>query len=124
VRYFTQEFFDELARRLNADADWGKKSAGLTVKVTLTISDRATSYMLDVANGAVTAKKVAAEDAADFKFEAAYEVWAKVAAGATDFNTAVLTGKMKFKGSLPKIMGIQPQMTRLTQVAKDIPAEV
>ncbi len=87
------------------------------------LTDRGQSYLLDIANGAVTARAVKAEDPADFKFEAPYEVWEKVALGQTDFNTAVITGKMKFRGSLPKIMGLQPQMTRLTQVAKDISAQ-
>jgi len=122
MQYFSEGFFHELARRLNADPDWGKKAAATTVKVTLTVTDRASSYMLEIANGVVTARKAAPEDPADFKFEAPYDIWGRIALGQTDFNTAVLTGKMKFKGSLPKIMAIQPQMTRLTQVAKDIGA--
>ena len=64
-----------------------------------------------------------AEDPADFKFEGPYEIWAKIAKRLTDFNTAVITGKMKFRGSLAKIMGIQPQVTRLTQIAKGIAAQ-
>ncbi len=123
VQYFSQEYFDELARRLNADGDWTKKAATLTTKITLTVTDRGQSYMLVIANGAVTAQKVAAEDPADFKFEAPYEIWGKIATGTLDFNTAVITGKMRFRGSLPKIMGIQPQMNRLTQIAKEIPAQ-
>ena len=122
MQYFSQEFFDELARRLNADAEWKKKAATLTAKITLTVTDRAWSAMIDIANGAVVAKAVKAEDPADFKFEGPYEVWQKIAAGQTDFNTAVITGKMKFKGSLPKIMGIQTQMNHLTKTAKEIPA--
>ena len=122
MQYFSEEYFQELARRLNEDADWRKKAAATTLRVTLTVTDRASSYMLEIANGIVTAKKAAPEDPADFKFEAPYEVWGRIALGQTDFNTAVLTGKMKFKGSLQKIMAIQPQMTRLTQVARDIGA--
>lgn len=123
MQYFSLEFFEELARRLNADAEWRKKAATLTTKVTLSATDRSRSFLVDVANGAVTAKAVRPDDPADFKFEGPYEVWQRIAAGETDFTAAVMTGKMKFRGSLPKIMGIQPQLTRLTQVAKDIPAE-
>lgn len=123
VQYFSQEYFEELARRLNADAEWTQKAANLTTKLTLTATDRGMSYMLDIASGAVTATPVGAEDPADFKFEGPYEVWTKIASGGTDFQTAVITGKMKFRGSLPKIMGIQPQMNRLTQIAKEIPVE-
>ena len=122
MRYFSPEFFDELARRLNGDAEWGKRAASLTAKITLTVTDRAWSYMVEITNGAVAARSVKPEDPADFKFEGPYEIWQKIAAGQTDFNTAVITGKMKFKGSLAKIMAIQPQMNRLTQVAKDLAA--
>ena len=122
MQYFSEEYFHELARRLNADPEWGKKAAATTLKVTLTVTDRASSCMLEIANGVVTARKAAPEDPADFKFEAPYDIWGRIALGQTDFNTAVLTGKMKFKGSLAKIMAIQPQMMRLTQVAKDIGA--
>lgn len=124
MQYFSEEYFRELALRLNADADWGKKAAATPMKVLLTVSDMASSYMLEVANGIVTPKKATAEDPADFKFEAPYEVWGRIALGQTDFNTAVLTGKMKFKGSLPKILALQPQMTRLTQVASAIGARL
>lgn len=123
VKYFSAEYFQALAQRLNTDEDWKKKASTLTTKIILTVTDRQASYMLDIANGAVTAKPAKAEDPADFKFEGPYEIWGKIAAGQTDFNTAVITGKMKFKGSLPKIMGIQPQMNRLTAVAKEIPSE-
>ena len=124
MQYFSQEFFDELARRLNADAEWKKRAATLTSKITLTVTDRAWSTMIEIANGVVVARSVRAEDPADFKFEGPYDIWAKIARGQTDFNTAVITGKMKFKGSLPKIMGIQPQMNILTKTAKEIPAAI
>jgi len=124
VQYFSQEFFDELARRLNADAEWKKKAATLTTKITLTVTDRGWSYMVGIAEGTVAAKPVKPDDPADFKFEGPFEIWQKIAAGQTDFNTAVLTGKMKFRGSLPRIMGIQPQMNLLTKAAKDISATI
>lgn len=123
MRYFSMEYFEELARRLNADGDWKKRAATLTAKITLTVTDRAQSFLIEISSGSVAAKSVPADAPADFKFEGPWEVWTKVASGQTDFNTAVITGRMKFRGSLPKIMGIQPQMTRLTQVAKEIPAD-
>ena len=124
MKYFSSEFFGELAQRLNADAEWKKRAEGLTTKITLTVTDRGWSYLIEVTNGTVGARATKPDDPADFKFEGPYDVWQKIAAGQSDFNTAVMTGKLKFRGSLPRIMGMQPQMTRLTQVAKEIPAEV
>jgi len=123
MQSFSSEYFAELARRLNTDPVWLEKARTLTVKITLTVTDRASSYMLDIVNGTVTPKAAKPEDPADFKFEGPADMWGKIMAGQTDFNTAVITGKMKFKGSLPKIMGIQPQMNKLVQTAKEIPAQ-
>jgi putative sterol carrier protein len=122
MQYFSPEFWEELARRLNGDADWKKKAATLTSKIVLTVTDKGMCNMIEIAAGAVACHAAKPEDPADFKFEAPWEIWGKIAAGTTDFNTAVITGKMKFKGSLPKIMGIQPAMNRLTATAKEIPA--
>ena len=122
MQYFSREYFEELARRLNTDPDWMKKSRTLTIKIIMTVTDRASCYMLDIVNGTVTAREAKPEDPADFKFEGLADIWGKIMASQTDFNTAVITGKMKFKGSLPKIMGIQPQMNKLVQTAKEVPA--
>ena len=122
MQYFSHEWFEELARRLNADPEWGKKAVSLTTRITLTVTDRGLCHQIEVAGGRVSTREAKPDEVADFKFEAPWEIWGKVAAGSTDFNTAVITGKMKFKGSLPKIMGIQTQMNHLTKAAKDIPA--
>ena len=124
MQYFSKEWFDELVRRLNGDEEWKKKAATLTTRITLTVTDKGLSHMIEIANGMVSTKAVKPEDPADFKFEGPYEIWSKIAKGQSDFNTAVITGKMKFKGSLPKIMGIQTQMNKLTGTAKEIPSDL
>src|SRR3990172_1757365 len=97
MQSFSSEYFAELARRLNTDPVWLEKARTLTVKITLTVTDRASSYMLDIVNGTVTPKAAKPEDPADFKFEGPADMLGKIMAGQTDFNTAVITGKMKFK---------------------------
>lgn len=124
VDYFSIEYFQELARRLNDDPDWTKRALALTAKIVLTVTDRDRSVILEISNGKVTARSAPSDEPADFKFEGPYEVWGKIAAGQTDFNTAVITGKMRFRGSLSRIMGMQPALSRLTVVARDIPANV
>jgi putative sterol carrier protein len=123
VQFFTKAYFDEVAKRLNEDEEWTKKAGGLTTKITLICPDRDASYMLAIEEGQVTALDVAPEDPADFKFEGPWDSWMKIGKGEADFQTLVLTGKMKFRGSMPKIMGMMGQLGRLTQVAVDIPKE-
>jgi len=40
TRYFTGAFFEEVANRLNADAEWLKKAAAINAKIVLTAGDR------------------------------------------------------------------------------------
>jgi putative sterol carrier protein len=123
AQFFTKEFFEELADRLNADDEWNKKSGDLTTKIVATCTDREISVLLDIQNGKVTAKVVDAEEPADFKFEGSYDAWQKTARGEADLQTLVMTGKMKFKGSMSKIMAMMSQLSRLTAVLREMPKE-
>jgi len=58
VQYFTKEFFDELAGRLNADPEWGKKAAAIAAKIVLTCTDRNASFLVDIQGGRVAVHEV------------------------------------------------------------------
>jgi len=121
VQYFTREFFEELAGRLNEDPEWAKKAGNITAKLVLTCADRHQSYLLDIQAGKVTASEVAAEVPADFKFEGTYDAWAILGRGEKDFQSLVIGGKLRFRGSMPKIMAMMGQMNRITALAQQIP---
>jgi putative sterol carrier protein len=123
TRYFTKEFFEEVVNRLNADPEWSKKAAAITAKVVLTCVDRNASFLLDVANGKVSSSEVAANVPADFKFEGTYEAWTQLGKGEKDFQSLVMGGKIRFRGSMPKIMALMGVLTRITVVARDIPKD-
>lgn len=123
TRYFTQPFFNEVANRLNADPDWSKKAASITAKVVLTCVDRNASFLIDVTNGKVATSEVAADIPADFKFEGNYDAWTQLGKGEKDFQTLVMGGKIRFRGSMPKIMALMGVLTRITTIARDVPKE-
>ena len=123
VQYFSKAFFDELASALNADPDFQKKAAATTVKVMLTITDRHLSYLLDVQAGKTTSSEVPGDTPADFKFEGAYDAWVILGKGEKDFQSLVMGGKIKFRGSMPKVMGMMNQLNRITQLAQQLPKE-
>src|SRR5206468_4841044 len=104
VQYFTKGFFDEIASRLNTDSVWGKKAAGITAKIVLTCSDRNASFLVDIQAGRVAVHEVPADVPADFKFEGTYEAWAQLGKGEKDFQGLVLGGRIRFRGSMPKVM--------------------
>jgi len=123
VEYFTTAFFTELAAGLNADPEWQKKAGSMTVKLVLTVTDRGSSHLLDVQGGRVTASETTADSPADFKFEGPYDAWVTLGKGEKDFQSLVMAGKLKFRGSMPKVMGMMGQLNRVTFLAQQLPKE-
>jgi alkyl sulfatase BDS1-like metallo-beta-lactamase superfamily hydrolase len=123
TRYFTKEFFEEVAVQLNADSEWTRKAAAISAKIVLTVVDRGASFLLDIRNGAVVASEVAADIPADFKFEGPYEAWTQLGKGEKDFQSLVLGGNIRFRGSMPKIMALMGSLDRITQTARQVPKE-
>src|SRR5947208_16377428 len=123
VQYFTKAFFDELASRLNADPDWGKKAAAITAKIVLTCTDRNASFLVDIQGGRVAVHDVAPDVPADFKFEGTYEAWTQLGKGEKDLQGLVPGGKIRFRGSMPKVMALMGPLSRITQLAQQVPKE-
>ncbi len=55
------------------------------------------------------------------KFEGPMEQWTRLGKGGKDLQTLVLQGKIKFRGSLAKLVPLQPALFRIEVVARDIP---
>lgn len=123
VQYFSKDFFDALALALNADAEWMKKASSSTFKTVITITDRSKSYLLDVVSGKVAVTEAAPDVPADFKFEGPYDSWTILGKGEKDFQSLVMGGKIKFRGSMPKVMGMMGQWNRLIKLAQELPKE-
>lgn len=123
VQFFTLAYFEELAERLNADEEWRKKASDLTTKIVATCTDREFSVLLDIQQGAVTVREVSPEEPSDFKLEGAYDAWVATGKGEADLQTSVMRGKIRFKGSMSKIMGLMGQLNRLVAVLRDMPKE-
>ena len=123
VQYFTKAFFDEIASRLNADPEWGKKAATITAKIVLTCADRNASFLLDIQNGKVAVQTVTPDVPGDFKFEGNYDAWTALGKGERDLQGLVLGGRIRFRGSMPKVMALMGPLGRVTQVAQQVPKE-
>lgn len=121
TQYFTKEFYEEVANRLNTDSEWTKKASAISAKIVLSCIDRGSSFLLDIRNGQVTSSQVAPDVPADFKFEGNYEAWTMLGKGEKDFQSLVLGGKIRFRGSMPKIMALMGPLNRITTVAQQIP---
>jgi putative sterol carrier protein len=123
VEYFSEPFFGEVASRLNADAEWRKKASNVSVKIILTCVDRGRSFLIDARDGIVSSTESTPDFPADFKFEGTYDAWTMLGKGEKDLQSLVLGGKIRFRGSMPKIMALIGPLTRFTQVAQQVPKE-
>ncbi len=120
ARYFTEAFFRQLAERLNGDAEWHRRAQGLTMRLLVHITDLREAHMVEVKGGMVATRGVVPEESADLKLQGSYDQWAKFATGENDLPTLVMTGRLRLKGSVTRIMAMQDALTRLVQVAREI----
>ena len=123
VQFFSETFFQQVANRLDNDAEWGKNAARVTAKIVLTATDAGLSILLDVQGGKMTARAATADEPADFKFEAPMEQWTRLGKGEKDLQTLVLQGRIKFRGPLAKLVPLQPALFRIEVVARDLPKD-
>ncbi len=123
MQFFSDTYFEELAARLQKDADWLRGAAKVTAKLMMTVTDRNEAHLLDVQAGNVSVRPAKPDEPADFKFEGPYEVWARIGKEKKDLNSLVLQGKIKFRGSLAKLLPLQGVLVRVEAVARAIPSE-
>jgi len=125
VKFFSPEFFAQLQDTLSADPKWQESTKGLktSVKLTSTVQGGSSSYLLKVEEGKTTLTSSEQAAQAEFSFEGAYETWTKVAKGEVDFQSAVLKGVLKFKGSITKILFYKDRFLRIAEVMRSIPVE-
>ena len=125
VKYFSPEFFAQLQDGLSADAKWQEGTKGLKTSIKLGSIDQGvvTSYLLRVEEGKTTIASSEPEAQAEFSFEGSYETWTKVAKGEVDFQSAVLKGLLKFRGSITKILFYKDRFLRIAEVMRSIQVE-
>jgi len=122
AKYFSPEFFALLQESLVNDAKWQEGTKGLKTSMKLSTTDRdaASSYMLKVEEGKTTISSSDPAAQAEFSFEGTYETWTKLAKGEVDFQSAVLKGVLKFKGSITKILVYKDRFLRIAEVMRSI----
>ena len=120
---FTGAFFDELVKTLNNDAEFKNKTASVNATVLMVNRDTKKSYLLTIEKGAAKWVEGNEETKADFTFIGDTPTWVSNHKGEITMEKAIMTGKLKFKGSLPKIMGMRSQLVVIDQLAQKIPTD-
>jgi putative sterol carrier protein len=122
AKYFSPEFFALLQESLANDAKWHEGAKGLKTSMKLSTTDlsNAFSYLLKVEEGKTTISPSDPASQAEFSFEGTYETWVRLAKGEVDFQSAVLKGLLKFKGSITKILLYKDRFLRIAEIIRSI----
>lgn len=123
VKYSSIEFFEQLAQALNEDAQFGERAKSLHVSLLFATHDRPDAALLKIDHGKVSAQQTTPDAKADFVFLAPYATWITNHKDGVPLEKLILTGKVKFKGSIPKIMTLKSQLNVIDAKQKAIPVE-
>lgn len=118
---FTDAFFDELVKRLNNDADFKTKAGSVAATVLMVNTDTKQSFLLTLNKGAASWAPGNVDSKADFTFLGDTATWVANHKGEAPMEKLVMTGKLKFKGSIPKIMGLRNQLGVIDRIAQSVP---
>ncbi len=123
VEFFTKEYFETLAEKLNADEKFQSKAADLELRLLNVAKDKDKAFLLDIDNGNVTASAADEDTDATFKFIGDYDNWVKNHEGKSSLEKSIMTGKIKLKGSIPKIMRLRDKLSRVDDLGQEIEVE-
>lgn len=122
-KYFTDEYFKEVEQKLAADPKWQQDTKGIKTTILLSATDQKALFLIKVEDGTTSITRTEPGVSVEFSFEGPYEVWTKVAKGEVDFQSAVLKGQLRFRGSITKILFYKDRFNRITDVIRGVPVE-
>lgn len=124
AEFFTQPYFEEVVKTLNNSPDFKAKTANVSTTVNMVCKDKARAFLLKIDKGTATGSEAAEDTKADFTFIGDYATWVANHKGEAPLEKLVMTGKLKFKGSIPKIMSMRSQLVVIDNLAQSVPAEL
>ncbi|MEK6987107.1 MAG: SCP2 sterol-binding domain-containing protein [Candidatus Thermoplasmatota archaeon] len=123
IQFYTAGFFEELARRLNADEDWGRQMKGQHLRINCTASDRQKSFLISIEDGRVSTQEVTTEVPADFRLEGPYKTWVQLCKGEWEIDQLIQTGRIRLAGSMPDAMRLMGPLNLIVLTARSFPKE-
>jgi putative sterol carrier protein len=104
TRFWSEEFFKEAGELLNREQDLTKVLTGMNTTILAECVDRNQAFLITVEDGKISSAEGHPEDKVEFRFAAPYDKWAKIARGEEKVQSEVVKGKIKFRGSMPKML--------------------
>jgi len=102
VKFWTMDFFRELVDRVNSDESLSKLTRGLNTSLLFDCNGKA--VLIAAEDGKLAVREPPTEKVAEFRFTASTEEWEKIAKGQAKMQGEVVSGRVKFRGSMPKML--------------------
>lgn len=118
--FWSEEFFEAAAGAVNSDSRFPAVVTGISTSIIAECSDRGSAFRIQLEAGKVSVRP-AQKDAGEFTFSAPYEEWSRIVRDGLDIRGEVLKGKVKFKGSMPKML---LYLGRVSRMEKEIIAKM
>ena len=113
VQFLSMDFFNKLVNFLNQDATLAHIIKDLRTTLLLSCNELPAAYLITVKEGRLSAKETSKNELAEFSFTAPYQEWEKIARGQAKIQGEVVLGKIKFRGSMPKMLLYLNKVMRL-----------
>lgn len=123
IQFYTQEFFREVATRLNADSEWSRTMVGHNMRIVCSAVDKKRSFLIAVKDGRVSTSEAGPETPADYRFEGRYETWMQLCKGEAEMDHLIQQGKIRLAGSMADVMGLMGPLNRIVLAARSFPKE-
>ena len=104
VNFFTIEFFEALVDQLWSDASLTKLTKGMKTTLLFGCTGKDSAFLITVLHEHLDLSEVSADEKAEFRFTAPYERWERIARGEAKIQGDVLSGRIRFRGSMTKML--------------------
>lgn len=123
IQFYTREFFEEIARRLNQDSAWSAAMKGHDMRLVCSASDKKRSFLIFVKGGVVAISDATPETPADYRFDGRYPAWVQLCKGEAEMDGLIRQGKIRLAGSMTDVMGLMGPLNRIVMTARSFPKE-
>ena len=123
VKFYTEEFFHELARRLSEDKKWMPQAAAHPVRFVCSAHDVKRSFLVAIEEGRVVTEPASPSTPAKFRFEGPYDAWARLCKGDVEFERLVETGTIRVTGPMAELMSMFGVLNHVVLTARAFPKE-
>jgi putative sterol carrier protein len=131
LKYESQEFSEELKKRINSNREYREKAKGMTWKTLFIVEDTHFAVYSDYLDGKLVERKHAPSSQieehrkkADFVVGIpTYELSVEIAAGRKSFETLFMSGTLKLEGSIFKALQYRGAIEITAKITADLTSE-